>query len=71
MTDTRNTSKERNAARPTIGNAKPAIIDTGSTPGPSNYYNIRQTMGDASSVKIVFPTAERPISARAGHINRI
>jgi len=41
------------------------------TPGPSQYTIVKKEMGDASSVKVCFPTAPRPISARPGELKRI
>tara|TARA_B100000519_G_C14060273_1_gene351745 strand:+ start:262 stop:546 length:285 start_codon:yes stop_codon:yes gene_type:complete len=62
----------KNAPRVTIGNAKsPTRGGDGKgvaiSPGPSNYRTetIKQ-IGDAASVKVVFASAQRPISAQPG-----
>ena len=61
----------KNAPRITIGRAKSPTRgdDKGAsiTPGPANYKTeTTKQIGDASSVKIVFASAQRPISAQPG-----
>jgi hypothetical protein len=64
---------EKNAPRVTIGRAtSPSSVNMKcTTPGPQNYKITNKAMGDASSVKVVFATAERPISAKPGTLKRI
>ena len=64
----RSNSLLKNAPRITIGRAKSPTRgdDKGAsiTPGPANYKTeTTKQIGDASSVKIVFASAQRPISA--------
>lgn len=76
VTERKSNSRERNSARPTIGKAPrdPVKIINGirNLPGPQSYNTMKKkSMGDESSVKITFGTAERPISARPGKIRKI
>lgn len=68
--DRRSLSNERNSKVATIGNAGMRAKDIEPTPGPQSYDTLsaRGGFGDASSVKIPFPTALRPISAKVGDI---
>jgi len=72
MTDRRTSSKERNVARCTIGKEIKPKHNRGLTPGPSNYHTeSRAEIGDATSHKVPFTTAQRPISAHPGRTKKI
>jgi hypothetical protein len=67
MTDRKSLSTERNAIKTIFGSEikeKKELIDT---PGPLDYDTSKKyTIGDDQSVKAVFGTAIRPISALPG-----
>lgn len=72
MTDTRCSSRERNAPRCTFGNELKSTKSRGATPGPTNYNTeSRAEIGKESSVKVPFTTAVRPISAHPGQTKKI
>ena len=72
MTDTRCSSRERNAPRCTFGNEIKQKKTRGATPGPTNYNTeSRAEIGAECSVKVPFTTAVRPISAHPGQTKKI
>jgi len=75
FSDTRSTSKEKNAPRVYIGKANerdPPVKDLNAHhPGPMTYNTNKTLIGGDSSIKAVIPMAVRPISAKPGQIKRI
>ena len=54
MTDFRTNSQEKNAPKATIGNSLNTLDKRQETPGPSNYVNVKKSIGDDSSHKVPF-----------------
>jgi hypothetical protein len=63
MTSVRKNSADRNAPRCTIGNYGSTTKIEMPTPGPNDYNNLKNSIGDVQGVHIPFTTAPRPISA--------
>jgi len=69
MSRNRSNSEERNAPRCVIGKELRVRKLKEPTPGPNNYINISQrSIGGQGSIRVPFPTAIRPISARPEEI---
>lgn len=66
MTKMRWISKERNAPRAIIGNEVKIPGKDSRNPAPNSYNTLKSSVGDNYSVKVNFPKAVRPISAKPG-----
>jgi hypothetical protein len=70
MSERKSNSRERNAARATIGNERRMSLGESNptaTPGPDSYHmRSLKTIGDDAGVHVPFARAMRPISARPG-----